>query len=66
VQKEGGTFTVPVTINNTITLNFVLDSGAADVSLPADVVLTLMRTGTLNAADFQGEKKYTRNRSAQG
>jgi predicted aspartyl protease len=36
----------------------VLDSGAADVSIPADVVLTLMRTGTLSAADFLGNQTY--------
>jgi clan AA aspartic protease (TIGR02281 family) len=50
---EGGVFKVPVTINNTIMLNFTLDSGAADVSIPSDVVSTLMRTGTLTGADFQ-------------
>ena len=54
-RLKGGTFTVPVSTNNRITLNFVLDSGAADVSIPADVVPRLMRTGTLSAADFLGE-----------
>jgi len=59
LQFEGGTFHVPVSINNALTLNFVLDSGAADVSIPADVVLTLMRTGTIRPADFLGDKTYT-------
>lgn len=45
-------------INNAITLDFVLDSGAADVSIPADVVLTLMRTGTISSGDFLGSKPY--------
>jgi len=58
LQKAGGTFVVPVLINNAITLNFVIDSGAADVSIPADVVLTLMRTGTLKKTDFLGQKTY--------
>jgi hypothetical protein len=58
LQLEGGTFTVPVLINDKLTLNFVLDSGSSDVSIPADVVLTLMRTGTLNAADFLGNRIY--------
>jgi hypothetical protein len=52
---------VPVLINNAITLNFVVDSGASDVSIPADVVMTLVRTGTLKEADFIG-KKHTRLR----
>jgi clan AA aspartic protease (TIGR02281 family) len=58
-QKEGGTFLVPVLINGAITLNFTIDSGAADVSIPIDVVITLMRTGTLSNSDFLGNKTYT-------
>jgi predicted aspartyl protease len=58
LQTEGGTFKVPVTINGTVTLNFTIDSGAADVSIPSDVVTTLMRTGTLSRSDFQGERTY--------
>ena len=58
LQKHGGTFVVPVLINNAITLNFVVDSGATDVSIPADVVTTLIQTGTLKQEDFLGEKTY--------
>ena len=58
LHKQRGTFVVPVLINNTITLAFVVDSGAADVTIPSDVVKTLMRTGTLNPTDFIGEQKY--------
>jgi uncharacterized protein len=57
-SSGGGTFLVPVTINEQITLKFVLDSGAADVSIPADVVLTLMRTGSLTESDFLGNQTY--------
>jgi tetratricopeptide (TPR) repeat protein len=58
LQKSGGTFVIPVSINGALTLNFIVDSGAADVSIPADVVLTLMRTGTLHGEDFLGSKTY--------
>lgn len=58
LQKDGGTFVVPVLINNIITLNFVVDSGATDVSIPEDVVRTLIRTGTLKRSDFLGKKTY--------
>ena len=58
MQAEGGTFVVPVEINAALTLNFTVDSGAADVSIPADVVMTLTRTGTLTSADFLGEQIY--------
>jgi clan AA aspartic protease (TIGR02281 family) len=55
---EGGTFLVPVRINDQITLNFVIDSGASDVSVPADVVMTLLRTGTITNSDFLGTQEY--------
>jgi tetratricopeptide (TPR) repeat protein len=55
---EGGTFVVPVRINDQITLKFVIDSGVSDVSVPADVVMTLLRTGTNTNEDFLGAKKY--------
>jgi clan AA aspartic protease (TIGR02281 family) len=56
--SDGGTYRVPVTINGQLTLNFVVDSGAADVSIPADVVLTLFRTGTITEADFLDKRTY--------
>jgi TPR repeat protein len=57
--QEGGVYKVPVLINSAIVLNFVVDSGSADVSIPADVVTTLMRTGTITQADFIGARTYT-------
>ena len=59
MAKEGGTYVVPVLINNVITLKFVVDSGASDVSIPADVVSTLLRAGTIEEADFLGSQTYT-------
>ena len=49
---------MPVFINGAITLNFVVDSGAADVSVPADVVGTLTRAGTIAKTDFIGKQTY--------
>lgn len=56
--QQGGTLVVPVQINGQMTINFVVDSGAADVSIPSDVVKTLTRTGTLKQTDFRGSKTY--------
>ena len=58
MKAEGGTHVIPVLINNAITLDFIVDSGASDVSIPADVVTTLMRTGTLKQSDFLDQKTY--------
>jgi clan AA aspartic protease (TIGR02281 family) len=58
MKSESGMYVIPVLINDAITLNFVVDSGASDVSIPADVVATLMRTGTLKQSDFLEQKTY--------
>jgi predicted aspartyl protease len=59
LQRQGSTYVVPVLVNNAITLNFVVDSGAADVSIPVGVVMTLFRAGTVRTEDFIGKKTYT-------
>jgi predicted aspartyl protease len=56
--ESGGIYHVPVVINGALKLDFIVDSGASDVSIPADVVLTLMRTGTIKRSDFIGTEKY--------
>ncbi len=58
MKKEGGTYVVPVRINDELTLDFMVDSGASDVSIPEDVVTTLMRAGTIRDTDFLGERTY--------
>ena len=50
--KAGGVYELSVEINGVLKLPFVLDSGAAEVNMPADVVLTLLRTGTIKETDF--------------
>ena len=52
LTKEGGVYVVPVQINGAITLDFVVDSGAAEVNVPADVVMTLVRAKTIAPSDF--------------
>jgi clan AA aspartic protease (TIGR02281 family) len=59
VEADNGTFVVPVTLNDTITLKFTIDSGASDVSIPADVASTLVRSGTITNDDFIGSQTYT-------
>jgi clan AA aspartic protease (TIGR02281 family) len=59
MEKTGDVYTVPVRINGQITLRFTVDSGASDVQLPADVALTMVRTGTLSPSDFVGSETYT-------
>jgi clan AA aspartic protease (TIGR02281 family) len=58
LTNSAGIFTVPVEINGAITLEFALDSGAADVCIPLDVFSTLKRAGTVRDSDILGQKTY--------
>jgi clan AA aspartic protease (TIGR02281 family) len=53
-----GTYRVPARVNDTLTVEFTIDSGASDVLIPAEMVQTLVRNGTLAPSDFIGEKTY--------
>jgi predicted aspartyl protease len=57
-SAKGGVYIVPVQINGMLTLKFILDSGAGDVSIPTDVFSTLKRTGTVGDDDFVGTGTY--------
>lgn len=53
-----GTLQVPVVVNDKITLNFTIDSGATDVSIPATVFSTLTRNGTVSPQDLLDKRIY--------
>jgi clan AA aspartic protease (TIGR02281 family) len=59
MKKTGGTFEVPVRINNTVTTDFTVDSGATDVMIPANVVSALIKSGTLKQEDYIGGQTFT-------
>jgi clan AA aspartic protease (TIGR02281 family) len=56
---QGGVYMVPVRINDALTVNFVVDSGATEVQIPADVAQTLLRKGALRERDFIQDRIYT-------
>jgi clan AA aspartic protease (TIGR02281 family) len=58
LKKRGGVYQLRVEINGVLTLNFILDTGATDVNIPADVALTLYRTGTIRDSDFLTGQTY--------
>lgn len=58
VRESGGVLKVPVQVNGAITLKFVVDSGASEVQIPKDVVLTLIRTETIKESDFLPGKTF--------
>jgi predicted aspartyl protease len=58
LRLSGNSYIVPVLINGHIWRDFMIDTGASDVSIPADVATTLMRAGTITKEDIGGERNY--------
>jgi clan AA aspartic protease (TIGR02281 family) len=58
IEAQDGAYVVPVLVNGVLPLKFIVDSGSADVSIPAEVASTLRKLGTMSGADFLGSKTY--------
>ena len=53
-----GTLQVPAVINGRVSLNFTIDSGATDVSIPASLFSTLSRNGIVSRQDLLDKRMY--------
>ncbi len=58
LKKIGTTLLVQATINGMVQVPFVLDSGASDVTIPADVVAVLEQAGTITGDDLLLPQTY--------
>jgi len=58
MKRKDGNLWVPAQINKVVTIDFVIDSGASDITLPRDVYSTLIRSGTLTKANYIGTAQY--------
>jgi aspartyl protease family protein len=56
--KSGGVYLIPVLINDVLQMKFIIDSGASDVSISPDVVLTLIKTETIEKRDWLPGRRY--------
>jgi clan AA aspartic protease (TIGR02281 family) len=56
--RAHGTLLVPAVINGKISLDFTIDSGATDVSIPKGVFSTLIGAGTVSPQDFLDKQVY--------
>jgi predicted aspartyl protease len=54
VDNGRGDLSVFGTVNGTMPVQFILDSGAAMVSLPQDIADQMLRDGSLTPADYAG------------
>jgi hypothetical protein len=59
LEQSGGVYMLPVRINDTLTIPFVLDSGASEVVLTEDIFSVLRRAKTVSQSDFVGTGTYT-------
>ncbi len=57
-KHEGGTYELPVIVNDVLKINFVFDPGASDISISPDVALTLYKAGTIKDNDWLEGKEY--------
>ena len=58
-QRMGGVFVLPATVNGSSTAYFIVDSGASNVQIPAELADELKRNGTLTEADSLGQRRFT-------
>jgi clan AA aspartic protease (TIGR02281 family) len=58
MTRKNGNLWVPAQINKVVTIDFVIDSGASDITLPRDVYMTLIRSGTLTKANYIGNVNF--------
>jgi aspartyl protease family protein len=59
MKKDGGVYVVPVSVNGTVTLDCIVDSGASDVNIPSGVFDRLVEAGTIKKEDILGSAVYT-------
>ena len=57
-KHAGGGYLIPGRINDAVTVTFVLDTGASDVSIPDEVARELEQAGKLDRGDFIGTRTY--------
>lgn len=58
MRSTGGVFTVPVRLNNALTMDFTIDTGATDVGLTDDITSKLLKTGVMSEKDFKGSENF--------
>jgi len=58
LKFRNGVYLIPVKLNNTLSMDFILDLGASDVSISPDIFLVLYRAGTIEESDFIGSQTY--------
>lgn len=59
MRKNGGVYVVPVSMNGVVSMDFIVDSGATDVNIPAAAYKKMLKAGTIKESDALGFQSYT-------
>src|SRR5258706_4670455 len=59
LENFQGIYMVPAIVNGVMNLKFAVDSGASNVTIPADVVASLVKAGSITNVDFLGQGIYS-------
>ena len=57
MKKKGGVYTIPCKVNG-VSLKFIFDTGASDVSLSMTEAMFMFKNGALKESDFRGTQNY--------
>jgi aspartyl protease family protein len=58
IKKEGNINKIPISLNDVINTDFIIDTGASNVSITPDLALLLIKSGTINSEDWLKDKYY--------
>lgn len=59
LKRENGTYLIPATLNNSITVEFIFDSGASEVLVSPEIVALLIKRNTITESDILEDGHYT-------
>lgn len=57
LESEGGVNTIPVEVNG-VTMNFIFDTGASDITISSVEAAFLIKQGSISSEDVIGEQIY--------
>jgi TPR repeat protein len=58
LRRQSGVLMVPAVLNDAVSANFVVDSGASDVVIPENVLQELRKANKFKDADFTGKQLF--------
>lgn len=57
-KKDGNLYKIPISLNDVINSDFIIDTGASNVSITPDLALLLIKSGTITSQDWLKDKYY--------